>query len=203
MEKIIELSKGERTRRALVEAAQKLFSSRGYAATSVDDIVSSIGLTSGVFYVNFKSKEALLKEAIETRILQVKGQLLAQRAGESSEQWLRRILHLYLSPRHRDDLETSCFLTTMGQELQKLGLAQKVGLGLYAEDFEEAIRNKLERLAPGKGKWAPALMSICVGGIQFARLIESKDQSDLYLRSIRDSALDLIFSDAPESLFAN
>jgi AcrR family transcriptional regulator len=48
------------TRKALMTSATKLFEQHGYAATSVQTIVDTAGLTKGAFYYHFGTKEELL-----------------------------------------------------------------------------------------------------------------------------------------------
>jgi len=47
-------------RRELIETAIKLFAEKGFQSTSVQDIVSSYGISKGAFYNYFSSKEELL-----------------------------------------------------------------------------------------------------------------------------------------------
>ncbi len=49
-------------KRRIVECAARLFASKGYAATSVREIVSSAGVTAPVLYYYFKSKEGIFLE---------------------------------------------------------------------------------------------------------------------------------------------
>ena len=53
----------EVTRRRILDAAQKLFSEKGYEHTSVQDIVNELGdLSKGAIYHHFPAKEAILEE---------------------------------------------------------------------------------------------------------------------------------------------
>ncbi len=61
------LSKGERTRRAITEAAYKLFLEQGYAATSMRQIAERAGLALGGIYNHFPGKEAIFAELILER----------------------------------------------------------------------------------------------------------------------------------------
>ena len=61
------LSKGERTRLAVLENAYKLFLEQGYAATSMRQIASQAGLALGGIYNHFESKEAIFSELINTK----------------------------------------------------------------------------------------------------------------------------------------
>lgn len=52
--------KKERTRRQLAEAAAELFYERGYAATTVDDIVTAVDVSPRTFFRYFPTKEDLV-----------------------------------------------------------------------------------------------------------------------------------------------
>jgi len=56
----------EGTRNALVQAASELFAERGYADTSLDEIVRRAGVTKGAMFQHFSSKEELLGVVLET-----------------------------------------------------------------------------------------------------------------------------------------
>lgn len=58
-------TKGERTRRRLVEIAIERFGERGYRATSVSEIARAAGLTQAAVYAYFDSKESLFDAAID------------------------------------------------------------------------------------------------------------------------------------------
>lgn len=55
----------------LLESAKRLFSQKGYYATSVEDIVASAGFSKGAFYFYFKSKEELFKSLVEEMHLNI------------------------------------------------------------------------------------------------------------------------------------
>jgi AcrR family transcriptional regulator len=53
------------TRRALVEVATELFTRRGYARTSLDEIVAGARVTKGALYHHFSGKQALFEAVFE------------------------------------------------------------------------------------------------------------------------------------------
>ena len=59
----------EERRAELVEVARKVFRDKGYAATSVSDIVREAGVSQGTFYFYFKDKEAVFDAAAEAIVL--------------------------------------------------------------------------------------------------------------------------------------
>jgi AcrR family transcriptional regulator len=58
-------TKGERTRRRLLEIAIERFGERGYRATSVSEVARAAGLTQAAVYAYFDSKEALFDAAVD------------------------------------------------------------------------------------------------------------------------------------------
>ena len=56
------------TRRAILEAAQRLFEEQGYAATSVSDIAKAAGVALKTVYVGFDTKAGLLRVLWDERL---------------------------------------------------------------------------------------------------------------------------------------
>lgn len=75
-----------RTRHALIEAGEREFSERGYAATTSKSIAARAGVSVGTFYQYFVDKDALLREVAQTRRAGVAVKLavleIAPRAGD-------------------------------------------------------------------------------------------------------------------------
>ena len=58
-------TKGERTRRRLLELAVRRFAEEGYRATSVSAIARDAGITQAAVYAYFANKEALFEAAVD------------------------------------------------------------------------------------------------------------------------------------------
>ncbi|MCP2356949.1 AcrR family transcriptional regulator [Nonomuraea thailandensis] len=58
----------EMTRKLLLDSGVELFVSKGYAATTVDDIASAAGTTRVTFYAYFPSKVDLMKALVSERL---------------------------------------------------------------------------------------------------------------------------------------
>ena len=74
------MRKGERRKQELLQIAYRMFISRGYENTSVDEIIEEAGIAKGTFYYYFETKEQLLEEVIGMMIEQeteAAGQILA------------------------------------------------------------------------------------------------------------------------------
>jgi TetR/AcrR family transcriptional repressor of nem operon len=58
-------SKGLQTRQRILDAAQNMILSRGFAGTSVDSLIQSLGLTKGAFFHHFDSKNDLAEHLVQ------------------------------------------------------------------------------------------------------------------------------------------
>ena len=59
------MTKGEQTRREIVQKAAPLFNQKGYQGTSLSDLMDATGLQKGGIYRHFSSKEDLAAEAFD------------------------------------------------------------------------------------------------------------------------------------------
>jgi TetR/AcrR family transcriptional regulator, transcriptional repressor for nem operon len=69
------VSKGEKTRRRIVGHATLLMYEKGYARTTIDDVIAAAGVTKGSFYFHFSSKEELGYAVIENASEHILGKL--------------------------------------------------------------------------------------------------------------------------------
>lgn len=58
-------AKSERSRQQILNAALKLFSHRGYGATSVQDIAEAAGVSKGNVYHHFRDKESIFRALLD------------------------------------------------------------------------------------------------------------------------------------------
>ncbi len=58
------MKKGERRKQELLDIAYRMFITRGYENTSIDDIIAEAGIAKGTYYYYFESKEQTLEEVI-------------------------------------------------------------------------------------------------------------------------------------------
>jgi TetR/AcrR family transcriptional regulator len=82
--------KGQKAKALLIKIATSLFAEKGYASTSVREIVERAGVTKPVLYYYFKNKEGLFYAILEEAYLELEA-LLAQQL-ESQESFHDRIV---------------------------------------------------------------------------------------------------------------
>lgn len=59
------MSKAEKTRQYIVEKTAPIFNRKGFAGTSINDIIEATGLTKGSIYGNFESKDEVALAAFD------------------------------------------------------------------------------------------------------------------------------------------
>jgi TetR/AcrR family transcriptional regulator, transcriptional repressor for nem operon len=77
----------DRTRQKILASACRLFSAKGYAAASIDEVMREAGLTRGGFYYHFSSKRQLYSEAIE-----VAAKRRHIHAAAADDEWIAALL---------------------------------------------------------------------------------------------------------------
>jgi AcrR family transcriptional regulator len=82
----------EETRASLLATARKVFSERGYADTSMDDLTAQAGLTRGALYHHFGDKKGLLLAVVEQIDAEMDGRLqtISDNAGDPWEGFRQR-----------------------------------------------------------------------------------------------------------------
>lgn len=86
--------------KAIIEAAIKLYATKGFASTSIQEIVTESGISKGAFYLYFKSKDALLIAILEYYFDYIEKKLEAYEQEN-------------LSPRERFALQLTALFNTM------------------------------------------------------------------------------------------
>ena len=119
------LSKGERTRQCLLQAAYELFLEKGYAATSMREMAERTGLALGGIYNHFETKEAIFSELIIERhpfhqILP----LLQDAPGDTVEEFVRNAARSMVAELgHRPDFIKFLFIELVefdGRDLPRM-----------------------------------------------------------------------------------
>ena len=101
----------------IVGVAASRFREDGIDRVGVADLMHDAGLTHGGFYRHFESRDELVAEAVE-RALHDGGQAMAA-VAESPTDPLAAVIDAYLSTTHRDNLASSCAVTTLAADVAR------------------------------------------------------------------------------------
>lgn len=111
-----QMTKGEKTRAKIVEAAINLLAEHGYAQTSFQMVADSVGLTQSAVMHHFKSKDQLIEAVVETAVGRNRG--IVESLGTVSDDAARRLVNfcrgnLLWTVKHRRDAQVLALLYYM------------------------------------------------------------------------------------------
>ena len=162
-------------RAALVATARRLLQQRGFEGAGVAEISREAGLTQGALYGQFRSKDALAKEAA----------CQAFADGVASWRELRAVmpdplsayLDAYLCESHVKDAGSGCLMAACISDVPR----QDAAIGAaFAEGFRELVALIADAFPEGTPKEvgrrrALTLVSALAGSVAMARAVEKTD----------------------------
>jgi AcrR family transcriptional regulator len=143
----------------LVEATAAHAKKKGFAATGIDGLMASVGLTSGAFYSHFRSKNELLEAIIQNELAR-SAELFA---GKTVEQAMMAIED-YLSPAHVEQPELGCAVPALASEIARAGDSTQ---GVFEVGMIE-LKNQISALVNDEAK-AWSIIAQLVGAVTVAR----------------------------------
>jgi AcrR family transcriptional regulator len=102
-------TKGERTRERILDVAYQSIVEKGFAATSIEELVEAAGITKSGFFYHFRDKNDMARQLFERFLAEDEGilDILEKRARELSDDPLQSFLiFLNLYAQMMDDMET-------------------------------------------------------------------------------------------------
>lgn len=182
-------SRRERSHERIVEAAARAIRRSGYAGTGVADIMKEAGLTHGGFYAHFKSRDALLAEAVIHAGQANAGRLdrKIQALGREGASPLRVLIESYLSDEHLAATESGCVVSALISEMPRQAPEVREASALRVQRLIERVRGALP--AGAEPAQAALITSAMVGGLQLSRAVGSEREGRALLKSIRESLL--------------
>jgi TetR/AcrR family transcriptional regulator, transcriptional repressor for nem operon len=186
--------KGPATRARLVESARYLFWERGFAGTSMADLLDHARVNSGSFYHFFESKEALLREVLETYLHALRPMIVDPAFAITNEP-VERIFAILAGYRERILMTDSKYGCPLGRLALEIDPENRPAHKLIADNFHGwigAVRecvDALEGRLP-KGTDAEALatyvLAVMEGGVMLSRSYGSVEPFDRTVKQLRE-----------------
>jgi len=178
----------ESTRERILEAASRLFREHGIAAVGLAKIMGEADLTVGTFYTHFKSKQALVREAL-LRSLDARHEQLTQLPPGAD---LELLVRAYLSPEHRDAAGTGCTVAALASEVARHPRPTRQTFASHNEPTLEVLATLMSRAGkPVSRTDAAAFFGLLAGTLQLARATPDRAESDAILEAGIRAALRL------------
>lgn len=185
------LTKKQKTRMRMLDAASQGFRSQGYAGIGIDGIAKAAGVTSGAFYAHLGSKDKAFSVVLDAGLDEVI-EAIPKMQNESGSEWVKAFADYYMGRTHRENLACGCAMTTLSPEVVRAapGLRaayeskMKIITNLIADGLKGGSRD--ERLARA---WS--LLSILTGGLTMARAVKTGKSAEKIATSIRAAAMNV------------
>jgi AcrR family transcriptional regulator len=171
------------TRQKILESARRLFNSKGFAAVSIEEVMSDAGLTHGGFYRHFSGKDELYVEAVRWFLCEEAPKpWQGPRRDEAGKTRAVRIVDAYFSRDHFNDHETCCPLIGLPSEVSHSSEMVKAAYQEVLVKLLALLQADLE--GPDARERALSLVALCIGG-----LVASRNVGDAGLaRELREAA---------------
>jgi TetR/AcrR family transcriptional regulator, transcriptional repressor for nem operon len=181
------------TRERLIDSARYLFWERGFAGTSMTDLLGHAGVNSGSFYHFFESKEALLRAVLE-EYLQALRPMVVDPAFAQSDDPVERIFAILAGYRGRI-LQTDCkYGCPLGRLALEIDPENRPAHKLIAENFHgwigavrECVEQMKSRLPKDTDREALAtyVLAVMEGGVMLSRSYGSVEPFDRTVKQLR------------------
>jgi AcrR family transcriptional regulator len=144
----------EQTRQELISAAEASFVSRGFHASSVDEVAERAGYTKGAVYSNFASKEDLFFAVYERRVEQVLTEVVPDLRQLGAERAFDQLAAGALHRRDPDDGWRAVFFEFWAHVVRHPKLCERFA-AIHAR-FLEPLANAVRQLAEDRGLTLPS-----------------------------------------------
>jgi TetR/AcrR family transcriptional regulator, transcriptional repressor for nem operon len=181
------------TRDRLINSARFLFWDRGFAGTSMADLLAHADVNSGSFYHFFESKEALLREVL-TGYLHALRPMVVDPAFALTDDPVERIFSILAGYRDRI-LQTECrYGCPLGRLALEIDPENRPAHKLIAENFQgwiAAVRECIDQLKPRLPKntdpeaLATFVLAVMEGGVMISRSYNSVEPFDRAVKQLR------------------
>lgn len=130
----------------IIEQAANLFNQKGYAGTSMDDILQATGLSKGGVYGNFKSKEeiaiAAFEHSVETVAQEIK---LRTKLEKKVLDKLRAVVHFYQERILNPPVEGGCPILNTAVEVDDNNPVLRERVKFALDQWEQSIAYVIQR----------------------------------------------------------
>jgi TetR/AcrR family transcriptional repressor of nem operon len=158
----------------IVEIASTRLREDGLERPAIGELMREAGLTHGGFYRHFGSRDELVDEAM-VRALWDGARRMADAVSASREGGddpFAAMVAAYLSPEHRDELASSCAVTSLGGEVARGSERTRAAYGNQVESYLRVLEGLLDEPVPAARRQRAVLtLAALVGALTMARAV--------------------------------
>lgn len=175
----------QETRDRIIEAASRRFRRAG-AGVGIGQLMKTLKMTHGGFYRHFRSKDALLIEALNKSFTEMQDRRAAMLKMAKRGHELEALVEGYLSDAHCADTAGGCAIAALGSEISRQSRAVRAA-------FDQMVQRGWSMLAPympgeteeDRRRTAATLMSGMSGTLAVARAMSDEAMRRRFLEGAR------------------
>jgi len=169
----------EETARRIIEKAGPLMRSRGFAGTSLQDVMREAKLTVGGFYNHFKDKSDVLRYVLAADMNESRKLIVEDLDDLNGDDYAAAVVERYLSEQHRDDTKMACDVPYLSAEVARMDDDTKQVYQDYVVKVVGTIAERLdEQDDEDAQRHAWELVSKMVGALMIARAVKDPGLSN-------------------------
>ena len=175
-----------RAREALLRASARSLKTSGFNGIGVDGLAAAAGVTSGAFYSNFPSKEAMLEAVIDAGVGEP---FLSDTDSATFAEGRARLIsfvHDYISADHSIDAAEGCVMPALSADVSRAQPPIKDAYQRKMTALVHRIAELLDGDASDRNRRAWSIVALMVGAIVISRGIPEQSESRT---ALLDSAL--------------
>jgi TetR/AcrR family transcriptional regulator, transcriptional repressor for nem operon len=182
------MTKGEQTRRKIIEAAAPIFNKQGYEGSSLNDLMEAAGLKKGGIYRHFSTKEELAAEAFDyTWEAAWNARLLHVDEQANGIEKLKQLIANFVE--HRSPVAGGCPIlnTATDSDDGNTVLRTRVAKALrsWLSRLQTIVEQAQERGETRAGVDPKAVATIIVASLEGALMISRLQRNDEALRRVQ------------------
>jgi TetR/AcrR family transcriptional repressor of nem operon len=181
-----------KAKEAILRSAARVLKRDGFNGIGVDGLAASAHVTSGGFYSNFATKEALLEEVIGAEL----GAMFAGLAdGDPAQRGrrLRELIAVYLSDDHRLGVADGCVMPSLSADVSRAGEHVREIYRRRMTELVALLAPAMKGTADEQQQYAWTAVATIVGAVTVARALPPGDDA----RAVLDAAFAAVMRMAP------
>jgi AcrR family transcriptional regulator len=179
-------------RAALVQASRRTMNTSGFNGVGVDGIAAAAGMTSGAFYSNFGSKEAMLEAVVEAGVAESLHSWDADGTKAERRKQLKQFIAEYLSLEHVTDPGGGCVVPTLSADVGRAGQSTRDAYQRQIAVFVGRVASVLDGSRYDREQRAWSIVALLVGAISVSRAMSAPEQQTKLVDAARRTADKLV-----------
>lgn len=166
-----------RARDALLRAGTRSLKTSGFNGVGVDGLAAAAGVTSGAFYSNFPSKEAMLEAVIDAGVGEP---FLSETDSMTRAEGRARLIALlqeYISTDHSLDAAGGCVMPALSADVSRAEAPVKAVYQRKMTALVDRIAELLDGDESDRNRRAWSIVALMVGSIVISRGIPEQSES--------------------------